>query len=110
MKTRIGFATLALASLFVVSVAVVAAIPELSKSDSAVLTIKSKGTPVVVMTLKFPGVHSGAYPEFKADHVAVDPTTGVQTYSGNVTLRVHGVDQKVFELKADEMLVQTPAP
>jgi hypothetical protein len=60
MKTKIGIVTLALASLIVVSIAVFAAAPESSKSDSAVLTIKSKGAPIVVMTLKFPAVHSGA--------------------------------------------------
>jgi hypothetical protein len=106
MKAKTGIVALALASLIVVSVAVFAAAPESSKSDSAVWTIKLKGAPVAVMTLKFPGVQSGAYPEIKADHCVFDSTSGAATYRGNFTIRLHGVNQSVFEIKADEVSMQ----
>lgn len=67
----------------------------------------SKGKPIAEMTLEFPAVSSGAYPEYKGDHNTFDETSGMLTLSGHASITVHGVDQRVFEIKADEIVIRT---
>ena len=85
-----------------ITAAVFAASPQAQKREPTVLTIKSKGTPVAVLTLT---VLDGTPLTLASGNV---PATGKAsvTFSGGVSVRLGQTDQAMFEIKADEVVME----
>lgn len=110
MKIPTKVVALVVAGIAAITAAVVAAAPQPSKRGPSVLTFKSNGKPVAVLTLNVlddadaPLVITAQ----KGMQVGGDPgRDGKMTLLGGATVRLRQADEPAaFEIKADEMEVQ----
>jgi len=108
MKTPTKGVALAVASIAAITAAVFAAAPQPPKREPSVLTLKSNGKPVAVLTLE---VLDDAPLEITAQGgLQVAGTEGRDhkaTFSGGVTVRLRQADERAaFEIKAEEIDMQ----
>jgi hypothetical protein len=111
MKIPTRVVALAVAASAAITAAVFAAAPQASMRESSVLTLKSNGKPIAVLTLNVLDDAPLEITSEAASFVGNEGRDGKATFSGGVTVRSRQAGERAaIEIKAEEIEMQIDKP